>query len=94
MEAGHVYILTNDGENVIYVGVTNNLRKRINHHKKRLVAGFTKKYNVHRLIYYENYRDINIARFRERELKGYTRAKKDALIRKINPHWNDLFEML
>lgn len=94
MGQGYVYILTNDRLNVLYIGCTNNLRKRLLHHKRRLVPGFTKKYNVHRLVYFEEQLDINIARQRERQLKGLSRAKKDALVTSMNPNRRDLFEEL
>jgi putative endonuclease len=88
---GYVYILTNDNRNVLYVGCTNDLKKRIHHHKHRLVAGFTKKYNVHQLVYFEALPDIETARRRERTLKGITRVRKDALIKAFNPTWRDLY---
>ena len=86
----YVYILTNDRRNVLYIGSTKDLKKRIYHHKKQLVPGFTKKYNVHRLVYFEQYTSIEKAREREKHLKGKTRAKKIALIESINSTWEDL----
>ena len=94
MERGFVYILTNNHFNVVYVGCTNNLRKRVVHHKHRLVPGFTKKYNVDRLIYFEEHAGMESARQRERQLKGLSRAKKDALVDSINPTRIDLFDSL
>jgi putative endonuclease len=88
---GYVYILTNDNRNVLYVGCTKDLRKRLYHHKHRLVPGFTKKYNVHRLVYFEVLQDIEGARRREQSLKGIKRVKKDALIKAFNPEWRDLY---
>jgi putative endonuclease len=85
-----VYILTNDKGNVLYIGCTENLKKRIYHHKHRLISGFTKKYNLHRLVYFEVLPNIEAARVRERQLKGKTRAKKIALIESVNPSWRDL----
>ena len=66
MEQGYVYILTNDRLSVLYVGCTNNLRKRLVHHKRRLILGFKKRYNVHRLVYFEGLPDVDDARRRER----------------------------
>ena len=93
MDRSYVYILTNDRQNVLYVGSTNNLRKRLVHHKRRLVPGFTKRYNVHCLVYFEGYPDIDAARQRERKIKGMNRAKKDALIDKTNRERRDLFDL-
>ena len=84
MEHGYVYILTNDRLTVLYVGCTNDLRKRLVHHKRCLIPGFTKKYNVHRLLYFDRLPDLDAARRRERQLKGLSRAKKDAIIHAAN----------
>jgi putative endonuclease len=89
-KSAYVYVLTNDRGNVLYVGATDNLRKRLNHHKHRLVPGFTKKYNVHRLVYYELHDSMDAARIGEKQLKGKTRAKKDAIVESMNPSRNDL----
>jgi putative endonuclease len=86
----YVYILCNDRRNVLYIGCTEDLKKRIYMHKKRLIAGFTKKYNVHRLVYFKQYSNITKARESENYLKGKNRAKKIALIKSINSTWNDL----
>ena len=85
-----VYILTNDRGNVLYTGCTNDLKERISFHKKGLIPGFTKKYNVHRLVYFERHVDMGLARVRERELKGKSRAKKDLLIKSLNPFFAEL----
>jgi len=85
-----VYIVSNEHRTVLYVGFTSNLRHRINAHKKGLIPGFTKKYNAHWLVYFEQYADIEQARKREKYLKGKSRAKKTALIQEINPDWKDL----
>lgn len=90
MERGYVYILTNSRLNVLYVGSTNNLHKRLVHHQRGLIPGFTKKYSVHRLVYYESLPDMKAARHRERQLKGLNRAKKDALVAAVNPARRDL----
>jgi len=94
LDRGYVYILTNDRQNVLYVGSTNDLRKRLVHHKHRLIPGFTKRYNVHRLVYFEGHPDMDAARQRERKIKGLTRAKKDVLIDKANCERRDLFNEL
>jgi putative endonuclease len=84
VDQGYVYMLTNDRLNVLYVGSTNDLKKRLVHHKRGLIAGFTKKYNVHRLVYFEQLPDMQAARRRERQLTGLSRAKKEALINIAN----------
>ena len=86
----YVYILANWNNKVLYIGVTSNLEHRLYEHKMQLVDGFTKKYNVHKLVYYEHTNDVHAALAREKQLKGWTRAKKDALISKENPGWLDL----
>ena len=85
-----VYILTNQHGNVMYVGVTNNLTRRLYEHKTGQLEGFTKKYNVNKLVYYEVGSDIREAIAREKQIKGWTRAKKNALVETMNPNWNDL----
>ena len=91
MSSGFVYILCNDRLNVLYTGSTADLKTRINHHKQRYVPGFTKKYNVHRLIYFEELPGLTDAIAREKQIKGYIRAKKVALITAKNPSWRDLY---
>ena len=86
----YVYILSNWDDSVIYIGVTNNLPKRLYEHRNQLADGFTKKYNVHKLVYFEQTTDVNSAISREKQLKGWTRKKKNALIAKINPEWKDI----
>jgi putative endonuclease len=75
---------------MLYVGVTNNMHRRIFEHKNKLVPGFSKKYNLHQLIYFEAFGNIRDAIAREKQIKGWTRAKKIALIRSVNPKWEDL----
>ena len=87
-----VYILTNHKHKTLYIGVTNNLERRISEHKLELIEGFTKKYKCKKLIYYENFSDINQAISREKYLKGKTRNFKEELIQSINPIWKDLNE--
>ena len=81
----YVYIMTNKQKNMLYVGVTNSLGRRIYEHEKGLIKGFTKKYNCHYLIYFEQFTNINLAIKREKEIKGWRRKKKDALIATTNP---------
>ena len=85
-----VYFLTNKHKNVLYIGITSNLVKRIHQHKIQQCKGFTSKYNVHILVYYETYDDPLNAISREKQLKKWTRRKKDNLINTHNPGWNDL----
>jgi putative endonuclease len=85
-----VYILTNDRGNVLYIGCTEDLKERLYLHKKRMIAGFTKKYNVHRLVYFERHPDIASARRRERELKGKNRLKKELVIKSVNPTFSEI----
>jgi putative endonuclease len=90
----YVYLVANKYNNVLYVGVTNNLIRRIYEHKNRLVKGFTHKYNVNRLVYYEVCPDILVAITREKQIKGWAREKKNKLINMMNPNWDDLYESL
>ena len=89
-----VYILSNWNNKVVYIGVTSDLNKRIYQHKNKLIDGFTKKYNVTKLVYYEATEDVLSAISREKQLKGWVRKKKNSLIKKLNPDWNDLSEAL
>lgn len=86
----YVYILTNWNNKVMYIGVTNNLQRRLYEHRHHLVDGFTKKYNIHKLVYFEYGNDIRYVLEREKILKGWTRARKNALVETINPEWRDL----
>ena len=88
----YVYILTSKRNGTLYVGVTNDLKRRIYEHKNNLIKGFTQKYNIHNLVYYEETNDVNIAIEREKQIKSWSRKKKLALIEKDNPAWNDLAE--
>ena len=87
----YVYIMTNKS-GTLYVGLTNNLKERVRQHKNKLVEGFTRKYNIDRLAYFETFSDINSAIAREKTIKGWLRKKKLNLINSINPHWRDLSE--
>ena len=79
---------------VLYVGVTNNLQRRVEQHKQKLVEGFAHKYNVTRLVYYEMTNDVRAALAREKQIKSWTRKAKVALINTMNPDWHDLSEEL
>jgi len=85
----YVYIIAS-GSGTLYIGVTNNLVRRLSEHKQGLIEGFSKKYGCNKLIYYEDFKNINDAIAREKYLKGKTRKFKEDLIKTINPHWNDL----
>jgi len=90
----YVYIVTNKHHSVLYIGVTGNLENRIQEHRDRLTEGFTKTYQATKLIYYEDYPDPLSAIAREKQLKGWRRAKKITLIGKQNPRWIDLFDVI
>lgn len=90
----YVYLLTNKGNTVLYTGVTNNLIRRVYEHKEKLVEGFTKKYNVSKLVYYEVFGSVEYAILREKQIKAGSRAKKLALINGMNPKWEDLYDSL
>ena len=85
-----VYILSNWDDSVLYIGVTSNLTRRLYEHRNKLADGFTKQYNVHKLVYYEHTNDVYSAISREKQLKNWNRSKKIALIEKRNPEWRDL----
>ena len=86
----YVYILTNKSNRVLYIGVTNNLPRRMIEHKNEQIEGFTKRYHLHKLVFFEEFSDINDAIACEKRLKHWTRAKKNALIESQNPNWKDL----
>ena len=87
----YVYILTNKRGNVLYTGVTNDLSRRIYEHKHGSIDGFTKKYNVNKLVYFETCKYAVDAIAREKQVKGWSRKKKDELITVFNPVWEDLY---
>lgn len=89
MKQYYVYILCSFSK-TLYIGVTNDLQRRVNEHKQKLVPGFTSKYNVNRLVYFETFREVHDALSREKQLKKWSRKKKDWLIENANPQWNDL----
>ncbi len=88
---GYVYILTNEANRVLYTGVTSDLAKRVYEHRVKVIEGFTKKYNVYKLVYYEVFGEIVDAIAREKQIKGWVRSKKIALIEGVNPEWKDLY---
>ena len=90
MKDYYVYILANTNHTVLYIGVTGNLRRRVYEHKTGVIEGFTKKYRVHKLVFFENCHDIKDAIKREKQLKGWTREKKKALIETVNPEWKEI----
>lgn len=86
----YVYILTNKSNKVMYIGMTNDLQRRLYEHKNELVNGFTKKYHVHKLVYYESYKYVKDAISREKKLKGLLRIRKNELVETMNSEWIDL----
>ena len=91
MKSYYVYILANNGK-MLYTGVTSNLEKRVYEHKHHLVNGYSKKYNINKLVYFEETKDVHAAIEREKQIKGCLRQKKIALIESVNPEWRDLAE--
>lgn len=86
----YVYMMTNDHNTVLYTGVTNDLKRRVFEHKNKLAKGFTEKYNISKLVYFEQTDDIKAAIQREKMIKAGSRAKKVMLIENENPEWKDL----
>jgi putative endonuclease len=91
MKKYYVYILSNK-RGTLYTGVTSDLEHRVYQHKNKLIEGFTKRYNVTRLVYFESTNDVTVAIAREKQIKGLLRSKKIDLIRAMNPEWEDLSE--
>jgi len=91
MKQYYAYIMTNQSK-TLYTGVTNDLMRRVYEHKNKMIEGFTKKYNITKLVYYKETKDIQVAISREKQIKGWLRGKKIALIESVNPKWNDLSE--
>ena len=85
-------MMTNWNNKVLYTGITNNLERRVYEHKNKLIKGFTAKYNVNKLVYFEYTSDVNSAIAREKQIKGWARQKKNELIQGVNPLWKDLSE--
>jgi putative endonuclease len=91
MKEYFVYILASKKNGTLYIGVTNNLIRRINEHKNNLIEGFTSKYNVHRLVYFERFPTVHEAISQEKRLKKWKRQWKIELIEQINPEWKELY---
>lgn len=92
MKEHHVYILASKRNGTLYTGVTNNLERRMYEHKNKLVPGFTSRYDVSMLVYFESCSDIQVAIEREKQIKAWTRKRKLSLIESMNPDWKDLSE--
>ncbi len=90
-QQSYIYILTNKTNKVLYTGVTNNLIKRTYQHKSKIADGFTKRYNVNKLVYFEVFTDIRDAIAREKQIKAGSRQKKLTMINAMNPKWDDLY---
>lgn len=90
----YVYLLTNWNHRVMYVGVTNDLKRRLYEHKNKLIEGFSEKYNLNKLVYFEETQDVHTAITREKEIKKWRREKKNQLVNQINKEWQDLNETL
>ncbi len=90
----YVYIITNKKRGTLYIGVTNNLKRRIYEHKNELVDGFSKKYHLHKLVFYETLNSIYNAIDMEKKMKKWNREWKIKLIEDLNPDWNDLYEQI
>ena len=90
----YIYLLANKHNNVLYTGVTSDLIRRVYEHKNKLVKGVTQKYNVDRLVYYEACENIVVAIEREKQIKAWSRKKKDDLINALNPEWDDLYRSI
>ncbi len=90
----YVYILTNKSDKVLYIGATNDLERRMYEHKNKMINGFTKKYNLNKLVYFETTSDVGSALEKEKQLKNWHRSWKINLINEFNSEWKDLSEML
>lgn len=90
----YIYILTNKSNNVMYIGITNDLMRRLYEHKEKLLEGFTKRYNVNKLVYFEEFKTPTDAIKREKQLKHWNRSKKNAIVETVNPEYKDLTEDL
>jgi putative endonuclease len=93
MSANHsywVYMMSNKTRSTLYIGITDNLERRVSQHRAGKIAGFTQQYHCTHLVYFEHFRDVRSAIAREKQLKGWRREKKNVLIAKKDPHWNDL----
>jgi putative endonuclease len=91
---GFVYIMSNKRDGTLYIGVTNDLSRRVHEHREQYQKGFTARYGLHQLVYYESFDDIRVAIQREKTLKHWPRLWKLAMIQEMNPDWNDLYDTL
>ena len=89
----YVYILSNQTSTVLYTGVTNNLERRLSEHCSKSNNGFTSKYSINKLVYYDSTNDIRAAIAREKQIKNYSRRRKNRLIESVNPQWEDLSKL-
>ena len=94
MKSYYVYILSNKYDNVLYIGITNDLIRRVFEHRNNLVKGFTCKYNCNKLLWYEKTENVESAIIREKQMKKWKRVYKNNLISKMNPDWIDLYDEL
>jgi putative endonuclease len=94
MRGGFVYVMSNKRNGILYVGVTSDLVRRTYEHREGLIKGFTKRYDLKRLVYYEQYDDIRIAIQREKTMKHWSRAWKVRIIHGFNPNWDDLYDAI
>jgi len=90
MKTYFVYMMTNKGRSTLYTGITNSLVRRVSQHRRGEIPGFTKRYNINRLVYYEQFNDVRDAISREKQIKGWSREKKEALIGINNSQWTDM----
>ena len=90
----YVYIITNESNSTLYIGFTNDIIRRITEHKLKIIKGFSSRYNLNKLVYFEQTTDVVSAISREKQLKTFSREKKDNLIKSINPKWCDLYDDL
>jgi putative endonuclease len=94
MNTYYTYILTNKNNTVLYIGVTNDLKRRIYEHKNKLFPGFSNKYNLEKLVFFEIHNDVNQAILREKRLKEWKREWKEKIINEMNPNWDDLYDVI
>ncbi|HOH38202.1 MAG TPA: GIY-YIG nuclease family protein [Spirochaetota bacterium] len=92
MNIYYIYMIANRNNNVLYIGVTNNLKRRVFEHREKLVEGFSSKYNCCKLVWYEQTNNIESAIQKEKQMKKWKREYKSNIINEMNPQWNDLFE--
>ncbi|MDY6970124.1 MAG: GIY-YIG nuclease family protein [Spirochaetota bacterium] len=94
MNTYYVYIMTNKNNTVLYTGMTNELKRRVYEHKNGLINGFTKKYNCHKLVWYEQTSNVKSAILKEKRMKKWKRVYKENVINEMNPEWKDLYDSI